>query len=151
MKRLFVITVAFALVWAPAALALTSQQTQVLASTETPDLRGKVGTLAVTDDKHILFTPEQGAKFQIACSAITQADFTEKSKMLKKTAVPAIAGVIFTLGFSLFLLAARGHGYYLAINYGSQQQAMFSLGKDVYAGDVNAISACTGEAVQILK
>jgi hypothetical protein len=71
--------------------------------------------------------------------------------MLKKTAIPAVAGAVFTLGLSLFLFAVRGHGYYLVVNYGSQQQAMFSLGKNVYANDVNAVSACTGKATQILK
>ena len=33
----------------------------------------------------------------------------------------------------LFLLAIRGHGYFLAVDYGNGQQVMFSMGKNVRA------------------
>lgn len=128
-----------------------SDKVQVLASTETPNMREQSGSLSITQRREIIFRSDSGKTLTIACSAITHTSFATKSNMLKKVAVPAIGAAIFTMGLSLFALAIRGHGYFLAVDYGAGQQAMFSLGKDVYAQDVNDTSACTGKPTEILK
>jgi len=126
-------------------------KTSVVASTENADLVKQFGTLTFPDNKAIEFKSDAGKTFTIPCSSVTHASYTTKSKTLKKVAVPAVAGAIFTMGLSLFALAIRGHGYFLAVDYGSGQQVVFSMGKDVYSQDVNATSACTGKPTEVLK
>lgn len=124
---------------------------QVLASTEDPKLNKEMGLLSFPASKEILFQGDGSQSLAIACANVTHTTFTTKSKMLKKVAVPAIAAAVFTMGLSLFALAIRGHGYFLVVDYGKGQQAVFSLGKDVYAQDVNATAACTGKPAEMLK
>jgi len=126
-------------------------KSSVVASTETPELQKQFGTLTFPEGKSLLFQADSGKTITIACSDVTHASYTTKSKTLKKVAVPAVAGAVFTMGLSLFALAIRGHGYFLAVDYGKGQQAVFSLGKNVYAQDVNATSACTGKPTEVLK
>jgi len=126
-------------------------QTSIVASTEMPDLQKKFGSLTFPNGKSLLFKAESGQTMSIACSDVTHASYTTKSKTLKKVAVPAVAGAVFTMGLSLFALAIRGHGYFLAVDYGKGQQVVFSMGKNVYAQDVNATSACTGKPTEVLK
>lgn len=135
-------------VWA----GIKANQVQVLAATQDSGTQKEIGTLLFPDGKRIIFQGTDAAKtLTIPCSVVTQTSFTTKSKMLKKVMFPALGAAVFTLGLSLFLLAVRGHGYYLAIDYGSGQHAIFSLGKNVYADDVNAVSGCTGKPTQFLK
>jgi hypothetical protein len=136
---------------APAFAGLKPGETQLLASTEKPQLQRGIGLLSFPDSKQILFRLNAGQSLEIACSDVTHTTFTTKSKTLKKVAVPAVAAAVFTMGLSLFALAIRGHGYYLVVGYGKGQQAVFSMGKDVYAQDVNATSACTGKPTEMLK
>lgn len=128
-----------------------SGKSQVVASTEDPKLNKQIGLLSFPGSKEILFQADGGQSIAIACANVTHTTFTTKSKMLKKVAVPAIAAAVFTMGLSLFALAIRGHGYFLVVDYGKGQQAVFSMGKDVYAQDVNATAACTGKPTEILK
>lgn len=128
-----------------------SDGAQVVASTEMPDMQKQVGALSFPKNAQIVFAAENGKTIEIACSDVTHTAFTTKSKMLKKVAVPAIAAAPFTLGLSLFALAIRGRGYFLAIDYGKGQQVVFSLGKNLYAEQINAASACTGKPTEILK
>jgi hypothetical protein len=153
LRRILALLLAISLLLSPSVWAGgNSNQVQVLATTQSPLLEQEVGTLSFPDGKNILFQgTDPSQKLAIPCSAVTQASFATRSKTLKKVMIPALGAAVFTLGLSLFLLAVRGHGYFLAINYGTEQQAMFSLGKNVYANDVNAVSACTGKPTQFLK
>ena len=128
-----------------------SARTSIVAATENPDLLKQFGTLSFPDGKQLLFQADSGKTITIACSDVTHATYTTKSKTLKKVAVPAVSAAIFTMGLSLFALAIRGRGYFLAVDYGKGQQVVFSLGKDVYAQDVNATSACTGKPTEVVK
>jgi hypothetical protein len=131
--------------------ALKSGDVEVVASSEQPGLQKETGNLSFPDGKHILFQSDNGKPFTIACSDISRTTFTTTSKRLKKVAVPAIVAAYPTLGFSLFLLALHAHGYFLAVEYGNGQQAIFSLGKDIYTSDLNATSACTGKPTELVK
>lgn len=135
----------------PAWAGVKAGNAEILASTENPQLQKQPGSLTFPDGKKIVFQSDAGKALTIACSDVTHTSFTTKSNMIKKIAVPAIAAAPFTLGLSLFALAVRGHGHFLAVDYGTGQQVVFSLGKDVYAQDVNAASACTGKPTEILK
>lgn len=135
----------------PAWAGPKSDKTAILASTENPELLKQFGSLSFPNGRQILFQADSGKTLTIPCSDVTHATYTTKSKTLKKVAVPAISAAIFTMGLSLLALAIRGRGYYLAVDYGKGQQVVFSLGKDVYAQDVNATSACTGKPTQVMK
>jgi hypothetical protein len=135
----------------PARAGVRPHGVQVLASTERGEMRGETGNLLFPQNTQIVFESNAGGTLAIPCSAITHTSFATKSNMLKRVAVPAVAAAMFTMGLSLFALFVRGHSYFLAVNYGSGQQAMFSMGKEVYAQDVNAASACTGKPTEILK
>jgi len=153
LRRILALLVAISLLLSPSVWAgMKSSQVQILATTQVPAMQKEVGALSFPDGKNILFQGTDAAKtLAIPCSAVTQASFTTKSKMLKKVMIPALGAAVFTLGLSLFLLAVRGHGYFLVIDYATDQQAMFSLGKNVYVNDVNAVSSCTGKPTQFLK
>jgi hypothetical protein len=152
LTRVFSVTFAATLIVpAPMWAGVKATQVQVIASTEIVGLREQSGTLSFPEGNQLAFLSDVGEKLTIPCSAITHTSFRTKSKMLKKVAVPAVAAAIFTMGLSLFALAIRGHGYFLAVDYGDKQQAIFSMGKDVYAQDVNATSACTGKPTEILR
>lgn len=134
-----------------ASAATKPAEVQVVASSEEPGLQKETGLLSFPDGKHISFQGGAGKALTIACSDISKTTFTTESKRLKKVAVPAIIAAYPTLGFSLFLLALRAHGYFLAVEYGNGQQAIFSLGKNVYTTDLNATSACTGKPTELVK
>ncbi len=136
---------------APAWAGSNSAKTSIVAATDNPDLVKQFGTLSFPDGKQLLFQADSGKTITIACSDVTRATYTTKSKTLKKVVVPAVSAAIFTMGLSLLALAIRGRGYFLAVDYGKGQQVVFSLGKDVYAQDVNATSACTGKPTEVLK
>ena len=153
MRKIIASLLAISLILSPSVWAAkTSDQAQILATTQVPAMQKEMGTLLFPDGERIVFQGTDPARtLTIPCSVVTEASFTTKSKMLKKVMIPALGAAVFTLGLSLFLLAVRGHGYYLAIKYGTDQQAIFSLGKNVYVNDVNAVSGCTGKPTQFLK
>jgi hypothetical protein len=135
----------------PAWAESKSDKTSIVAATENPDMLKQFGSLSFPDGKQLFFQADSGKTISIACSDVTHATYTTKSKTLKKVAIPAVSAAIFTMGLSLFALAIRGRGYFLAVDYGKSQQIVFSLGKNVYAQDVNATSACTGKPTEVLK
>jgi hypothetical protein len=135
----------------PAWAESKSDKTSIVATTENPDMLKQFGSLSFPDGKQLFFQADSGKTITIACSDVTHATYTTKSKTLKKVAIPAVSAAIFTMGLSLFALAIRGRGYFLAVDYGKSQQIVFSLGKNVYAQDVNATSACTGKPTEVLK
>jgi hypothetical protein len=135
----------------PAWAESKSDKTSIVAATENPDMLKQFGSLSFPDGKQLFFQADSGKTISIACSDVTHATYTTKSKTLKKVAIPAVSAAIFTMGLSLFALAIRGRGYFLAVDYGKSQQIVFSLGKNVYAQDINATSACTGKPTEILK
>jgi hypothetical protein len=152
MKKMAVwLVVASLLMSVSASAALKSVEVQVVASSEYPGLQKETGTLSFPEGKHITFQGDSGKAFTIACSDISKTTFTTESKRLKRVAVPAIMAAYPTLGFSLFLLALHEHGYFLAVEYGNGQQAIFSLGKNIYTTDLNATSACTGKPTELVK
>jgi hypothetical protein len=114
-------------------------------------MREQSGSFSFPQNSQILFRSDTEKALAVSCSEVTHSSFARKSNMLKKVAVLAISAAIFTMGLSLFALAIRGHGYYLAVEYRKGQQVVFSMGKDVCAQDVNATSACTGKPTEILK
>jgi len=136
---------------ASASAGVKSGEVQVIASSEEPGLQKETGGLLFPDGKQISFQGDSGKALTIACSDISKTTFTTESKRLKKVAVPAILAAYPTLGFSLFLLALHSHGYFLGVEYGNGQQAIFSLGKNVYTTDLNATSACTGKPTELVK
>ena len=135
----------------PAWAESKSDKTSIVAATENPDMLKQFGSLSFPDGKQLFFQADSGKTISIACSDVTHATYTTRSKTLKKVAIPAVSAAIFTMGLSLFALAIRGRGYFLAVDYGKSQQIVFSLGKNVYAQDVNATSACTGKPTEVLK
>jgi putative copper export protein len=151
MKILASLLAAMLIVPAPAWAAVKPGEVEILAATEDATMQKQNGSLSFPNSRQIVFQSDSGKTLTIPCSEVTHTSFTTKSKMLKRVAVPAISAAIFTMGLSLFALAIRGHGYYLVVDYGKGQQVVFSLGKDVYAQDVNATSACTGKPTEILK
>jgi hypothetical protein len=152
MRRLIASVLAATMILAaPAWAESKSDKTSIVAATENPDLLKQFGSLSFPDGKQLFFQADSGKTITIACSDVTHATYTTKSKTLKKVAIPAISAAIFTMGLSLFALAIRGRGYFLAVDYGKSQQIVFSLGKNVYAQDVNATSACTGKPTEVLK
>ena len=152
MKKLIAsLLAAMTIVPVPAWAGPKSDKTSIVAATENPDMLKQFGSLSFPDGKQLFFQADSGKKITIACSDVTHATYTTKSKTLKKVAVPTVSAAIFTMGLSLLALAIRGRGYFLAVDYGKGQQVVFSLGKDVYAQDVNATSACTGIPTQVMK
>jgi hypothetical protein len=150
-RLLAILVVAALIVPMPVWAGSNSDKTSIVAATENPDMLKQFGSLSFPDGKQLFFQADSGKTIAIACSNVTHASYMTKSKTLKKVAIPAVSAAIFTMGLSLFALAIRGRGYFLAVDYGKSQQIVFSLGKNVYAQDVNATSACTGKPTEVMK
>ena len=150
MRRATAIFMSLLLVAGPALADVPKDKALLMSSTEKATLEKTVGQVTFPDGKSIQFQSDEGT-ITIGCSAVTSLTYTEKSKMLKKALGIAIAGAVFTLGLSFLVLLWRGHGHFLVIGYGQNQEVTFNLGKEVYELIIGQAASCTGKTVTTLK
>jgi hypothetical protein len=117
-------------------------------STEKSALVKVKGTVTVDGpEKQIHFASDTGEELTVPCAAVTNLGYTKNSKELKKAVAAEVAAAPFTMGLSLIGLAFKSHGNFMLLAYGDQQQAVFKLDNETYAGRLQAASACTGKPI----
>lgn len=135
-----------ALITIPAAQG--SGRDMVVSSTEKSGLVKLKGTVTVDGpQKQIQFASDTSQELIVPCAAVTNLGYTKNSKELKKAVVAEVAAAPFTMGLSLIGLAFKSHGNFMLLTYGDQQQAVFKLDNETYAGRLQAASACTGKPI----
>lgn len=141
-----------AVVFSAALIAIPAAQgsgrDMVVSSTEKSGLVKLKGTVTVDGpQKQIHFASDASQELIVPCAAVTNLGYTKNSKELKKAVVAEVAAAPFTMGLSLIGLAFKSHGNFMLLTYGDQQQAVFKLDNETYAGRLQAASACTGKPI----